>query len=50
MFILDDVTIVDGGAAIIITGQVTGLDVVLVVVVTAVEITGVAVCDKLKQC
>ena len=56
MFILDDVTVVDtvatGGDAVeITTGQVTGLDdvVVVVVVVTAVvEITGVATCDKTK--
>ena len=50
MFILDDVTIVDvvstGGAVEITTGQVSGLEVV--VVVTAVA--GVAICDKLKQC
>lgn len=54
VFIIDDVTIVDvvatGGAVEIATGQVIGLDVVVVVVNTAVEITGVAMCDKLKQC
>ena len=54
VFILDDVTVVDtvatGGDAVeITTGQVTGLDVVVVVVVTAVvKITGVATCDKTK--
>ena len=58
MFIIDGVA--TGGAVEIITGQGTGLDVVLVVVVTAVEITVVlvvvvtavgttvvAACDKL---
>ena len=55
VFILDDVTIVDtvatGGDVIdITTGQVTGLDdvVVVMVVTAAVEITGVATCDKTK--
>ena len=61
MFILDGVA--TGGAVEITTGQVTGFDVVLVVIVTAVEITVVlvvvvtavgttvvAACDKLKQC
>ena len=54
VFILDDVTVVDtvatGGDTVeITTGQVTGIDVVVVVVVTAVvKITGVAMCDKTK--
>ena len=59
MFKLDGVA--TGGAVEITTGQVTGLElvvvvtaveitVVLVVVVTAVRTTVVAACDKLKQC
>ena len=52
--IIDDVTIVDdvatGRAVEITTGQVTRLDVVVLVVTTTVEIAGVAMCDKLKQC
>ena len=54
VFILDDVTVVDtvatGGDAVeITTGQITGLDdVVVVVVIAVVEITGVATCDKTK--
>ena len=50
-FILDDVTIFDvsTGGIEITTGQITGLEVVLVVTVTTAAVAGVAIlCDKLN--